>query len=196
MFISKDELIDQSNFKSIENISICPLCNGIIINPFVCEKCEKCFCKTCIDKYMDENGKNKCPFNCDKTSFKRSIFLTNILSQLKFKCKNGCDKIIEYQNLEIHYNEECPKIDFKTKYFELKKKYDEMCLLLKQNDSNVFKSKFHVHNLNVSFERNMMWTCDVCKKYYMLNSTKRYRCKACDYDICENCKKKEENKEI
>ncbi len=42
----------------------------------------------------------------------------------------------------------------------------------------------------------MMWTCDICKKYYMLNSTKRYRCKTCDYDICENCKKKEEKGEI
>ncbi len=39
MFISKEELIDRSNFESIENISICPLCNGIIINPYVCEKC-------------------------------------------------------------------------------------------------------------------------------------------------------------
>lgn len=197
MFISKDEVLDKESFKAIENISICPLCNGIIINPYVCEKCEKCFCKSCIDKYNNEKGKKKCPFNCEKPVFKRSLFLNNILSQLKFKCKNGCDEEIDYQKLSQHYDEECSKIDYKTLYFELKKKYDEVCELLKdKNDINSFKSKFHCHTLNISFEKNMMWKCNECSKVYMFNSTKRYRCKQCDFDICDHCKIKEEKGEI
>jgi len=197
MIISKDELIEKINFKAIENISICPLCGGIILNPFICEKCENCFCKNCINKFDKENGRNKCPFNCENTHFKKSIFLTNILSQLQFKCKNGCDEIIDYQKLEEHYNESCSKIDFKKKYFELKKKYDELCKSLEKNQNeNIFISKFHPHQLIFSIDKNIMWKCNKCNKHYFLNSIKRYRCKKCDFDICENCKKKEEKEEF
>ena len=40
----------------------------------------------------------------------------NILSNLKFKCKNGCDIQIPYNDLREHYEEKCPKLDFKPKY--------------------------------------------------------------------------------
>ena len=45
-------------------------------------------------------------------------------------------------------------------------------------------------------EKNMMWKCNECSKVYMFNSTKRYRCKQCDFDICDHCKIKEEKGEI
>ena len=34
----------------------------------------------------------------------------NILSNLKFKCKNGCDIQIPYNDLREHYEEKCPKL--------------------------------------------------------------------------------------
>ena len=39
----------------------------------------------------------------------------NILSNLKFQCKNGCDIQIPYNDLREHYEEKCPKLDFKPK---------------------------------------------------------------------------------
>ena len=75
-------------------------------------------------------------------------FVKNVLSILKFKCRNGCDKIIKYDELEKHYEEECEKIDYKAKYKALLKKYKE---LKKEYD----KVKPRI-NMNNNMELGMM----------------------------------------
>ena len=50
---------------------------------------------------------------------KKNTKYKNILSNLKFKCKNGCDIQIPYNDLREHYEEKCPKLDFKPKYESL-----------------------------------------------------------------------------
>ena len=94
------------------------------MSPVQCNKCNKCFCKMCIDNYA--NSKSKCPFRCDNPQYNPNKFVENVLAILKFKCKNGCDKIIKYEELQKHYQEDCDKIDYKAKYKELLKKYKEM----------------------------------------------------------------------
>lgn len=114
--------IDEAN--NIKELLICPICLNILISPVQCNKCNKCFCKSCIDIYRHTN--TKCPFRCMNPLYLENKFVNNVLSILKFKCKNKCGKIINYQDLEKHYEEECDKIDFKTKYKELLKKYKEL----------------------------------------------------------------------
>ena len=50
----------------------------------------------------------------------------NILSNLKFKCKNGCDIQIPYNDLREHYEEKCPKLDFKPKYESLLSQFNKL----------------------------------------------------------------------
>ena len=50
----------------------------------------------------------------------------NILSNLKFKCKNGCDIQIPYTDLREHYEEKCPKLDFKPKYESLLSQFNKL----------------------------------------------------------------------
>ena len=114
--------IDETN--NIKELLICPICLNILISPVQCNKCNKCFCKSCIDIYRD--SEIKCPFRCVNPLYLENKFVNNVLSILKFKCKNNCGKIINYDDLEKHYEEECDKIDFKKKYKELLKRYKEL----------------------------------------------------------------------
>ena len=50
----------------------------------------------------------------------------NILSNLKFKCKNGCDIQIPYNDLREHYEEKCPILDFKPKYESLLSQFNKL----------------------------------------------------------------------
>ena len=122
--ISPADIYNINEANNIKELLICPICLNILISPVQCNKCNKCFCKSCIDIYRDSN--TKCPFRCVNPLYLENKFVNNVLSILKFKCKNRCGKIINYEDLEKHYEEECEKIDFKTKYKELLKKYKEL----------------------------------------------------------------------
>mgnify|MGYP002624818009 FL=1 len=58
---------------------------------------------------------------------------------------------------------------------------------------NLFYSKKHTHLLKeFTFEGND-WICDNCNTKYDFGKEKRFRCVKCDYDLCNQCKMKEEN---
>ena len=118
--ISPDDITNKGSCETILNLLICQVCFHIIVSPVQCEKCDQCFCEYCIKR-----NKNNCPYKCSSTNFKKNRFVNNILSTLKFKCSNGCGKIIDYDNLGKHYDEECEKIDFKKKYLDLKKRLEK-----------------------------------------------------------------------
>ena len=122
--ISFEDIYNKNEAINLKDSISCPICFNILISPVQCSICNKCFCKQCIEKY--ENSKNTCPFRCINPKYNENKFVNNILSILKFKCKNGCGKLISYDNLEKHYDEDCDKIDFKTKYKELLKKYKDL----------------------------------------------------------------------
>ena len=111
---------------NMKDLITCPICLAILIKPVQCNKCNKCFCESCINHYSDSNL--KCPFRCEKPSYTENKYVNNVLSLLKFKCKLGCNKIINYEHLEKHYEEDCEKINFKERYKEILKKYKEVKL--------------------------------------------------------------------
>ena len=132
MYIDPDLVINPETFKLIEQNVICPICSGVLISPIQCLGCENCFCQACIEDWKKRQGGNDCPFKCNNPTFKNSRMIKNILSNVKFKCKNGCKQEIPYLELENHYKEKCRnnKTDYKQKYFEYKNKYLD---LLKKN---------------------------------------------------------------
>ena len=134
--VSFEDIYNKNETANMKDLLTCPICLNILMFPVQCNKCNKCFCKMCIDNYA--NSKSICPFRCDNPLYNPNKFVENVLAILQFKCKNGCDKIIKYEELQKHYQEDCDKIDFKAKYKELLKKYKE--LKNKNNINNPFNN--------------------------------------------------------
>ena len=130
--ISFEDIINKNETENLNDLITCPICLNLLISPLQCNKCNKCFCKGCINDY-EKKDNYVCPFKCENPEYNPNKFVNNVLSILKFKCKNGCDKIIKYDELEKHYQEDCDKIDFKAKCKVLLKKYKELKKLAEDN---------------------------------------------------------------
>ena len=144
--ISPDDIYNKKEAENMKDLLTCPICLSILISPVQCNKCNKCFCKICINNC--KNSKTVCPFRCENPTYSDNKFVKNVLAILKFKCKNGCKEIINYEDLEKHFGEDCDKIDFKAKYKELLEKYK---ILKKQNREN----QIQINNLmNQNNKRN------------------------------------------
>lgn len=207
MNFDPDLVVNKEVFKAFESNVICSICNGIIINPIQCLACENSFCESCLKSWIKKKG-NECPFRCNNPFFKNSRIVKNLLENLKFKCANGCNTEILYKDLEEHYKEKCPKIDFKQKYLEYKKKYEDILIKYKELEKNKqnqnltfgaqginseFKSRFHIHILYDNTNNEADWICNICKGHYINKTEGRFRCDPCDFDICLKCKLLEES---
>ena len=100
-YVNKNTLIQDEISKLFISSIICTLCNNILIDPVMCMKCQKVYCKKCIDKWSEKN--EKCPEGCDSPDFKNSLAKNDILSKLKFKCCK-CEQGILYYDAEKHHN--------------------------------------------------------------------------------------------
>ena len=116
MFLDSSLLINKQKLEGIEKEITCPICQGIINDPYFCNKCQNNFCSNCILKYKINNS--KCPFRCNDPEYISNRFLKNIFSELlKFKCEKGCTEIIPYNEVNSH-SDKCDKENFKEKYLE------------------------------------------------------------------------------
>ena len=88
-YINNKTVVENDMFKLFKDSVTCPLCKNILINPFMCIKCQKVYCKRCID--IRTNNNEKC------------LLKNDILSKLKFKCLR-CEQEIEYSNVQSHYD--------------------------------------------------------------------------------------------
>ena len=119
--ISPDDIYNQYESQNIIPLLICQICFQVLNSPVQCQKCDNCFCELCIQK-----NKKCCPYRCYNPNFKKNKFVNNVLATLKFKCKNGCKKIISYDELEKHYDEDCDNVDYKAKFKKLNRIYKDV----------------------------------------------------------------------
>ena len=106
-YINIHTLIEDEISKMFKNSVICPLCFNILIDPIICMKCQKVFCKKCIDDWRKKN--EKCPNpNCKSPNYQVCIGKKEILSILKFKCLK-CGSQILYFDAKNHHNICCPE---------------------------------------------------------------------------------------
>lgn len=98
-FINNDTIIKDNIYNNVKDLILCPICQNILIEPVMCMKCQKSFCKKCVDKLTDV----KCPNNCEQPNFQKSISKNEILIQLKFKCKY-CKDTMSYGDALKHKN--------------------------------------------------------------------------------------------
>jgi hypothetical protein len=152
--ISQDDIHNKKEASKMKDLLTCPICHNILISPVQCDKCNKCFCKRCIHDYKD--SKTKCPFKCENPTYTENKFVKNVLSILKFKCKNKCGEIINYEDLERHYIEECNRIDFKASYKDLLTKYKALYCQNFKNKSLIKKLTKKNNNANENIGNNKM----------------------------------------
>ena len=67
----------------------------------MCMKCQKVYCKKCIDEWKDKEKDDKCPNKCENPNYQKSLEKNNILCKLKFKCEK-CENEFLYEELIKH----------------------------------------------------------------------------------------------
>ena len=134
-YINKDTIIENELSKIFISFSTCPLCNNILIKPVMCMKCQKNYCKKCIDNWSEKC--KKCPEGCNDPDYQNSIGKNDILSQLKFRCI-GCDKEILYDEAQKHHETCCRDKNLS----ELKKEEKEEKIenKVEENKNNINKN--------------------------------------------------------
>ena len=69
----------------------------------MCSICQKVFCQKCIEENIKSNI---CPYNCQNAKFIRSIQKNELLSKMKYKCKN-CGEEVMQSDINTHLNSNC-----------------------------------------------------------------------------------------
>ena len=159
-------LIEDDIFKSIEEEVICSICTELAKNPVTCSKCQHSFCQNCIDIWKTKS--NICPYKCNDPQYSKNRLINNLLSKLHFKCPNGCNEIILYDNFEKHRKECNQKIDYKLKYEKLLTEYNKLKInyqglektfnQYKQTMENQMKLLKELYNKNLLQTQQMMKT--------------------------------------
>ena len=133
-----DYVIKDEFFNSIKEEVTCSICLDIKIDPIMCTKCQNSYCSKCIKNWQSKSG--LCPYQCDSPKYNIARVVKNLVSKLNFRCKNGCDKIINFEKIQAHYESESISLhifieislfmckDPKKSYFEnLIKNYENPC---------------------------------------------------------------------
>ena len=187
LFEEKD-IVNKEYYEGVKDKINCSICLNIIKDPVQCDKCQKFFCSDCI-KEVEE-----CPFRCKNNNYTSGLLCRQLISELKIKCE--CGKVIGFDHIQKHKEEECEKADFKKSYFNLKKKYELLKKELNKKDDEVkelkssyfIKSSAHKHPIEVLRRFGNKWFCDECNKFFE-EDIPSYHCTLCDFDICYDCAK-------
>ena len=103
-YFPDDSIVINDIYKTLKDTIICEICNKVLRYPQICMKCQKSFCKKCIDKYPNKN--ERCPSGCDDPIYKDDVTKNSILSKTKYECKN-CGDTIFYDEIQSHLNSNC-----------------------------------------------------------------------------------------
>ena len=128
-YFPKDSIIKDDIYILFKDSLTCAICSKILREPKMCMKCQKIFCKKCIDNYP--NNKEKCPYNCNDPIYKDPATTIGILSKTQYECKN-CGNIIFYGDIQSHLNSKCEnKLKIEKNLNENKNKKNEEKRLIK-----------------------------------------------------------------
>ncbi|MCQ2818559.1 MAG: hypothetical protein MJ252_14920 [archaeon] len=196
--MNESEIINKEELSRIDKSFIyCTICTGIVYEPMMCTECQNSFCKKCIGKWYSNH--TDCPFKCGGKELIEGKIIKRILSNIKFKCKNGCGVEIPYGEYALHYEEKCEKINFKEKYINLLNEIrggDKNHYPVKDIPNFYLTSKYHIHKLTKVQTCRRNFTCGICCKTIYGTYKESYYCPMCNFDICMTCSKKEEKSSL
>ena len=102
-YITDSCLVQNQLYFSLKDLLICPLCHKILKNPFMCSKCQSTYCKKCLE---DFSNMKKCPNDNEESEFNLDKMKNELLSKLKYKCKN-CKKEVTQDDIKEHLEGKC-----------------------------------------------------------------------------------------
>ena len=81
----------------------CDLCHKILKDPYMCNDCQKVYCKKCLENYSQLKI---CPSEYKDAKFIRCIAKNELLSKIKYRCKN-CKKEVIQTDIKAHLESNC-----------------------------------------------------------------------------------------
>ena len=139
-FIDTEQVVNKDIFQEFEEIVVCMICQGIVIDPKECNECESHYCNKCLISWSKNSNSLKCPMKCSNPSFSDpSRLFKNMISKIELYCPKECGSKVVYDFLMKHVKEckveeiDCPLCTSKVKFGKVNKK--NYHLLLKSNQS-------------------------------------------------------------
>ena len=102
-YFSDDCIVENSLYSTIKDLLICPYCNKILKEPYMCEDCQNAYCKKCLENYSNFK---KCPKDGKNTKFINCITKKDLLSKITYRCKNCLKEVIQ-TDIKAHLEENC-----------------------------------------------------------------------------------------
>ena len=151
-----DCIVKNEIYNSLKNFIICPKCKNIFKNPLICSKCSTSFCEKCI------NDKSRCE-NCfqENIEFKESKSKNELLSSLKYKCKN-CLEEVNKSDIITHLQSNCQNKkeertlhEIYTTKKELKRLSQKEMNKKLDNNEKIYVLKSKIKKYNFGFSNNI-----------------------------------------
>ena len=103
-YVNIETIIKNNIYETFKGYIICPICKKLILEPFMCLKCQKNFCNNCTQnmKTIINNS-----HNCKNPKYQNIIENNNMIKKFKFNCIKGCGAQIPYDEINRHYNSYC-----------------------------------------------------------------------------------------
>ena len=102
-YFSDDCIIEDNLYLAIKDLITCPLCSKILKEPYMCSECQNAYCKKCLENY---SNLERCPNDNKNTKFSHCIQKNDLLSKLKYRCKN-CLKEVVQTDIQFHLKSNC-----------------------------------------------------------------------------------------
>ena len=106
-YFSDDFIIEDGYYIGIKDLILCPLCSKILKKPYICNECQKVYCKKCLEK---DYRLKICPENKIKTKFSPDVNSNRLISNLKYRCRN-CLEIVVQSDIKTHLESNCRKAE-------------------------------------------------------------------------------------
>ena len=100
-------IIEDGYYIGIKDLILCPLCSKILKEPYICNECQKVYCKKCLEK---DYRLKICPENKIQTKFSPDVNSNRLISNLKYRCRN-CLEIVVQSDIKTHLESNCRKAE-------------------------------------------------------------------------------------
>ena len=106
-YFSDDCVVEDTLYISLKDLITCPLCSKILKEPYICNECQKVYCKKCLEK---DYRLKICPEKKIQTKFSPDVNSNRLISNLKYRCRN-CLEIVVQSDIKTHLESNCRKAE-------------------------------------------------------------------------------------
>ncbi|MCQ2818120.1 MAG: hypothetical protein MJ252_12715, partial [archaeon] len=110
--LDSDDIINQEYYEALKDVLKCSECGRLTHDMRQCKLTHKNLCPKCLQEHNEKRYDDewRCKGCAGNNQDKADRLSQKVLAGLKFKCMCECGAEINYNDLEKHYLQECPKI--------------------------------------------------------------------------------------